>query len=51
MSHPPTTKLDPALLALALLLLWGVLAPNVACTSRATDAGSRLDRHDPLEAR
>lgn len=46
MSHPPANKLEPAQLALALLLLWGVLAPNVACTSRAADVGDRLDRHE-----
>jgi hypothetical protein len=49
MSHPPAAKLDPAHLALALLLLWGVLAPSVACTSRAAPLGDRLDRHEHVE--
>ena len=42
MSQSPVTKLDPARLALALLLLWGALAPSVACTSRAAGLGDRL---------
>jgi len=43
MSHPPATKLDPGQLALALLLLWGVLSPSVACHSRAADVGDQFD--------
>lgn len=43
MSHSPATKLDPGQLALALLLLWGVLSPSVACHSRAADIGDRID--------
>jgi hypothetical protein len=43
MNHSPAPRLDPAHAALALLLLWGVLAPSVACTSRATDVGDCLD--------
>jgi hypothetical protein len=43
MNRASAPKLDPAHAALALLLLWGVVAPSVACTSRATDVGDRLE--------
>jgi hypothetical protein len=51
MRHPPANKLDPAQVALALLLLWGVLAPSVACTSRAAGVGAPFERKEYFEAR
>jgi hypothetical protein len=45
MTREPAQRLDPAHAALALLLLWGVLAPSVACTSRANDVGDGPGLH------
>jgi hypothetical protein len=46
MSRSPATTIDPSQLALALFLLWGVLSPSVACTSRAAHVDARLDGPD-----
>jgi hypothetical protein len=43
MNRSPVPWFDPAHAAVALLLLWGILAPNAACPSPTEDAGDSLD--------